>query len=225
VSISNNYSFNPTCDTILRMSLQMAGLLPLGRNPSAAELSHARDHFNNALKSMSGMGACLTQKERPSPLTLVAGQSTYALAADTIEVDFPMSIVEVGQTGETWIEHIVWSQYQELSNKTQQAKPTSCYVEKLATVSLIFWPVPDQAYTLSYRRQRLIRDMESGTTLDLTQRYFEAVMYMMAHKMSWVGSLTLGDKKELKRLADESLAKAMGRENEGGDTTWVLGSL
>jgi hypothetical protein len=92
-------------------------------------------------------------------------------------------------------------------------------------VSLIFWPVPDQAYTLSYRRQRLIRDMESGTTLDLTQRWFDAIMYTMAHKMAWVGSLTLGDKKELKRLADEAIHAAQGNENQGGDANFTLDRL
>jgi hypothetical protein len=219
--ISSNYTFSPTCDTILRMALQKAGLLGLGRTPSAGELSHARDHLNLSLKSMSGHGATLMQMER-STLSLVAGTATYALDADTIEVDMPLSIASSGTTSQTWVMPMVFDTYQKLSNKDQQGTPTMCYVEKLAAVSLILWPVPDQVYTLSYRRQRLIRDMESGTTLDLTQRWFKAVTLDMAAEMSWISSITLGDKKELRRLADAAIDLAQSRETQIGDVTWEL---
>jgi hypothetical protein len=221
MTVSSNFSFSPTCDTILRMALQKAGLLGLGRSPSAAELAHARDHLNLSLKSLSAFGASLVQMERVS-LPLVAGTSTYALAADTIEVDSPMSIAAAGQTGETWIMPMTWDTYQKLSNKDQQGTPTMVYTEKLATVSIVLWPVPDQVYTLNYRRQRLIRDMESGTTLDLTQRWYKAVVLDMAAEMSWISSITLGDKKELRRLADDAIQLAQGREQERGDITWEL---
>jgi hypothetical protein len=224
VSVSTNFSFSPTCDTILRMALQKAGLLGLGRTPSAGELSHARDHLNLSLKSLSAQGASLMQMERKT-LPLVAGTGSYALAADTIEVDDTMSVVVTGATGETWVTPIVYQEYQQISNKDQQGTPTQVYVEKLALVSLVFWPVPDQAYTLSYRRQRLIRDMESGTTLDLTQRWYKAVVLDMAAEMSWISSINLGDKQELRRLADQALHLAQGREQEQGDTTYELPSL
>jgi hypothetical protein len=224
LTISANSSFNPQVDTILRMALQMAGLLPLGRNPSAAELAHARDHMNASLKSLSGVGPALTQMERTT-LALVAGTSTYVLAADTIEVSFPMSIAVVGQTTETWIEHMTFATYQTMSSKDLQGTPTSCYVEKLSTVSLVFWPVPSQAYTLSYQRQRLIRDADSGSTVDLTQRWFNWLTYEMAHKMSLAGSLTLAASKNLKGLADEALLLAMGKEQEGGSVVFELPNL
>lgn len=221
MTISTNYTFSPTCDTILRMALQKAGLLGLGRTPSAGELSHARDHLNLSLKSMSGHGATLVQMERKT-LPLVAGTATYALDSDTIEVDMPLAIASSGTTSQTWVMPMVWDTYQKLSNKDQQGTPTMCYVEKLATVSLILWPVPDQAFTLSYRRQRLIRDMESGTTLDLTQRWFKAVTLDMAAEMSWISSITLGDKKELRRLADAAIDLAQSRETQIGDISWEL---
>ena len=224
MSVSANFGFSPTCDTILRMALQKAGLLGLGRSPSQGELAHARDHLNLSLKSLSSQGASLMQMERAT-LPLVAGTATYALAADTIEVDSVMSVVVTGQTGETWVTPVVYAEYQKISNKDQQGTPTQVYVEKLATVSLVFWPVPDQSYTLSYRRQRLIRDMESGTTLDLTQRWYKAVVLDMAAEMSWISSINLGDKQELRRLADAAIHLAQGREQQQGDVTYELPSL
>ncbi len=221
MTVSDSYTFSPSVDLILRMALQRAGLLPLGRNPSATELAHARDHMNTTAKSLSSRGAQLMHRERET-LSLVAGTSTYVLAPDTIEAEFPMTIVVTGATGETWIQQLVWDTYQKLSNKEQQGTPTGCYVEKHATVSLVFWPVPDKAFTLSYRRQRLIRDMESGSTIDQTQRWFEYWVWEMAAQMAWVSSLKLDEKRELRRLADDAREKAEGRENEGGDLEWCL---
>jgi hypothetical protein len=224
MATSTSYGYAPTADQFLRQSMQLAGLLPLGRNPSATELAHARDHMNTVLKSLSSQGASLTQMERKT-LPLVAGTATYALDADTIEVDMPMSLLASGSTSEQWIEPLAWSDYQKLSNKDQQGTPTQVYVEKLATVSIIFWPVPNQAYTLNYRRQRLIRDMESGTTLDLTQRWFEALSYSMAALLARSASLRLDAIKDLEAKADKCIALAKGRENEGTDLYLCLPDL
>lgn len=224
MALSTSYSFNPTADQLIRQALQLAGLLPLGRSPSAAELAHSRDFLNTVLKSLSAQGACLTQMERKT-LPLVAGTATYVLDADTIEVDVPMSIVASGSTSEQWIEAISWADYQKLSNKDAQGTPTNVYVEKLASVTAVFWPVPNQAFTCNYRRQRLIRDMESGTTLDLTQRWFEAIVYSMAALLGRANSLKLDVIKDLQAHADRQIALAKGREHEGVDLVLCLPDL
>ena len=43
-------TFSPNCDELMRAALQLAGLLPLGRNPNSAELSHARFFLDTFLK-------------------------------------------------------------------------------------------------------------------------------------------------------------------------------
>lgn len=224
MATSAAYSFSPTADQLIRQGLQLAGLLPLGRTPSAAELAHARDFLNTVLKSLSAQGACLTQMERKT-LPLVAGTATYVLDADTIEVDVPMSISATSSSSEQWIESLAWTDYQKLSNKDAQGTPTNVYVEKLATVTLVFWPVPDQAFTCNYRRQRLIRDMESGTTLDLTQRWFEGITYSMAALLGRASSLKLETIRDLQSHADRQIALAKGREHEGVDMTFCLPDL
>ena len=226
MTISSNYSFSPTVDQIIRMALQLAGLLPLGRNPSVAESQHARDHLNASAKSMASRGAQFTQLERKTK-ALVAGTAEYALDADTIEIEFPMSITAstTGNTSATWIEPMVYDEWQKLSNKTFQATPTSCYVEKAALVTLVFWPVPDQAFTLNYRRQRLFRDTDAGTTMDSTQRWIDAWTYTAAHKMAMVGSLPQSTIDNLRTLKDEAVKLAQGREHETSDLRFELPEL
>ncbi len=224
MTVSANFSFQPSADQLLRQALQLSGLTPLGRNPSALELAHARDHMNNTAKSLAAQGANLMHMERTT-LALVAGTSLYTAAADTIEISFPMMLKVTGQSTETWVQHMVYDEYAKISNKETQGTPTMCYVEKLASVSLIFWPVPSQAYTVSYQRQRLMRDVESGTTPDTSQRWLDAWAYLMAEKMAIAGSLGIDRCKLLGAKAREAVELAKGREQEGGDLCITLPAL
>ncbi len=209
---------------ILRQGLQLAGLLPLGREPSAIETRHARDMFDVILKSLSSRGAALDQMERQT-FTLappaVNTVSSLVMDADTIEVDFPMTIKLAGQTSETYISHIVFGEYQSLSNKAATGTPTSCYVEKQARVTLFFWPIPTQTYTLSVRRQRLVADSANGQAPDLRARWHEALVY----KMILAGSLPVAQADYMNKLAENAIKMAMGRENEGGDMIFSLPAL
>lgn len=215
-------TFSPNCDELMRAALQLAGLLPLGRNPNSAELSHARFFLDTFLKG--ARSAALTQLERTT-LDVVAGQATYTLPADTIEVNEPLMLQVVGQTSQTWIRKSVFAEYQTLSNKATQGTPVLCYAEKQALVTLVFWPIPDQAYTFSYQRQRLVRDSGAGSTLDLTQRWYQAIIYQMAADMALAGSLDIGRVKYLQTLADRYIADAQGREEEAVDLELCLPEL
>ncbi len=221
-------TFAPSVDMLIRQGLQLAGLLPLGREPSGIELRHARDMFDVTLKSLSSRGACLDQLEREE-MTLAppaAGQkSSLAMDADTIEVAFPMMLKLSGQDSETPISHIYFPQYQAISNKLSTGTPTSCYVEKLATVTLYFWPVPTQTYTVSFQRQRLVADSASGTAPDMRGRWTDALAWSIAHKMALAASLPITTAKYLNDQAELAVLRAMGREQEGGDLCFELPPL
>lgn len=221
MAIATSYSYNPTCDEILRMAFQYAGILPMGREPSAQQLAHARGMMDSFFKSAAP--AKLMQMEQATPLALTAGTDSYVLAGDTIEVEFPFMQSATGQASQTQITRMAWHEYQAITDKEQTGTPIRCYPEKLATVTLYFWPVPDQVYTVTYRRQRLIRNAESGATLDMTQRWIRGVAYQMAHDMALASSLKLDRVQYLQKQADRLLDEAEGRENEGGDVQFVLG--
>lgn len=222
MTVSTSYSFNPSCDQILRMALQLAGLVPLGRQASAAELQHGRFFMDAFFKS--AQGAKLMQMERTS-LPVVAGTSTYALDADTIEVEFPMMFAVTGQSTQTPVSQLSWHEYQAISNKDTQGTPVQCYVEKASTVTLVLWNVPSQAGTLSYRRQRLIRDAGAGNTMDLTQRWIRGVAFHMAADMALAASLKLDRVKYLRDEATALLADSQRMENDRNDLQFCLPPL
>jgi len=222
VTVSTSYAFDPSCDTIMRSALQLAGLLPLGRTPSGAEMAHARFFLDLFLKG--ARGAALTQLERTS-IQLAPGTKEYTLPADTIEVNEPMMLQLAGQTTQTIVAHSVFHEYQALSDKDASGTPVLCYIEKQALVTLVLWPVPAQVYTLSFQRQRLVRDAGSGSTVDLKQRWLQGIAYQMAAAMALAGSIDLNRVKYLQQMGDRYLQDAETFENESSDAEFTLPRL
>jgi hypothetical protein len=224
MTVSSAYSWTGVVDDICRRGLQLAGLLPLGRTMDANTQGHAREFLQDTLKSLRTMGVGLDQWENTT-LSLAAGTAgavtTTTLPADTVSLDFPVMILASGETAQSQVQRYVWEQYQQITDKATQGRPIAAYVETGATLAIKWWPVPDRAYTVSYRRERLARDADSGTTIDLRPMWTDALVYTMAHKLALAGSLGAERCKMLKDLADEKTQAAKGREHEGGDLQFV----
>jgi hypothetical protein len=222
VAVSASSTWNPSVDVILRMALQHAGLLALGREPTAQMLAHARDIMDTFFKSMASDGPALIELEMTS-LALVAGTDDYVLAADTVDALFPMMQSSATQTSQTNISRMVYDQYQEITDKAQTGTPLRCYVEKLATVTLRFWPVPEQAYTVTFQRRRLMRNAEAGTTVDRQPNWLRGVAYQMAADLALGASMDIGRVKYLQGMADDLLMRARHNDVEGGGLQFFLG--
>jgi len=74
-----------------------------------------------------------------------------------------------------------------INNKLQQGRPsTSYYFEKLIRPQVTMWPVPNNSYDyLTMFIHRQVQDV--GTmmnTLEIPSRWYEAVVFMLAHRMS-----------------------------------------
>lgn len=225
MAVSSTYAWNPTVDEIGRRGMQLAGLLPLGRTIPTDQAGHVREMLEDSVKALANEGVGLTQWENTT-LTLTAGVvdqvTTTALPADTLSVDFPMMIAPAGEVSQSSIQRYVWEQYQYITNKATQGRPTTAYIETGHALSVKWWPVPDAAYIVSYRRERLARDASSGTTPDFKQRWTDALVYVMAEKLALAGSLGAERCRLLGEKAAEAVQKAKGREHEDGDVQMIL---
>jgi hypothetical protein len=215
-------TFQLTADTFTKQALQLCGLLPMGRVPNNGMLQDARDMMSTMLKSLQARGVTLTQAVRRT-VTLAAGTASYALPADVIDVEFPTTIQAVGETTETWVDKMVYSDYRIISDKTTQGAPTRAYIEKLSTCTAFFWSVPEKAYTWNYRAITLLPDMDAGSTAPgLTQRWMGALVWRLAYWLAHAHNLPMQKRIELKNMADEEERLVMGQENERGDLNLQL---
>lgn len=100
----------------------------------------------------------------PGTLSLTAGTATYTMPADTIDLLEHQLRDGTGTNQiDTNIQRVSVSTYAQQTNKNTQGRPTQVFVERLATeVKVTLWPVPDQAYTLSYYRLKGIDGLSSG---------------------------------------------------------------
>jgi len=106
-----------------------------------------------------------------SVLPLVAGQATYSLPSDTIDLIEHMLRTGSGSSQQdTFLERISVSTYAQQANKALQARPTQLYVDRGVTTTVTVWPVPDSAapYSLAYYRLRYIEGLASGLGGDMT---------------------------------------------------------
>lgn len=218
MAVATTATWSPPVDDIIRQGAQLCGIVPLGRSLLDEQMEHAREMLKSALQHLSALGVGLCQWQNTT-LALTAGTAAYTLAADTIGVEFPMMLAVTGETSQTQVLRYTWEEYQQITDKTTSGAPTACYEEATHSVVLTFWPIPEQGYTLSYRRQRLIRDADSGFNVDLRHRWTEALVYTMAHKLALASSLGVERVRYLQEQADQKVAAARGREHESGDLT------
>ena len=221
MTISANSDWLPEWDSVIRMSLQLAGLVPLGKTPSVQQTAHARFFLDSFLKDMKNDVYSLSQRELTTT-TLVAGTQAYALPADSIEIDFPIMLLATGDTVETQVDAMSYEQFSEIVDKQTTSLPTRCYLEKTATTTLYFWPVPDKAFRASYRRRRLVRNADSGTTPDMTAGWIRGVAFQLAADMGRCGSMDQAVISDRQAMADKLLDRAKHREHDEVDMTFVL---
>jgi hypothetical protein len=104
-------------------------------------------------------------------LPLIAGQATYTLPTDTIDLIEHMLRTGTGTNQQdTFLERISVSTYAQQTNKALQARPTQVYIDRGIPTKVTVWPVPDaaQAYSLVYYRLKYIDGLAGGIGGDVT---------------------------------------------------------
>jgi hypothetical protein len=184
MTVSTNPLPDISRDQLIKNAMWVCGYLEASQIPQAADIGMATQLLRLVLDGLQAEGTILRTVEREL-LTLVPGQSEYALASDTIDVDVDTNgvigmIVPSQGTGESPVMAMRADEWMQIANKSvDSSRPTLAYLEKLATVSVIFYPPPGtESASFRYRRTRLLRDVDTGTaTVDLPSRWNEALTY------------------------------------------------
>jgi hypothetical protein len=221
VTISANSDWLPEWDSVIGMSLRLAGLVPMGKSPSAPQIAHAREFLDSFLKSLKSTSQILLHREMTTT-TLTTGTVAYVLPADTIEIDGPMMLTATGDTTQTQVDKIEYEKYESIVDKQTTGLPVWCYAEKLAGTTLRFWPVPNKTYVAAYRRQRLIRNADSGTTPDVAANWIRGISFQLAADMGRAGSMDQSTINDRQGMADRLMADAKSQEIDHVDMQIVL---
>lgn len=153
------------------------------------DLRTARRSLNLMFADWANRGINMWTFEQGS-IPLVAGQATYNLPADT--VDLLEHVIRTGAgsaatQADLTITRISVSTYATIPNKLQQARPIQVWIERLNTPRITVWPVPDnsQPYTFVYWRLKRIQDAGGGVnTMDMPFRFLPCMVAGLAYYLA-----------------------------------------
>lgn len=121
--------------------------------------------------------------------------ATIAATTSTATYNLPATIVDVVDayvtvgSGTTQVDYtmkrLADREYMGLVNKNVESRPTSYWVNRKLIPTMTLWPVPDQAYTITYWRLRRIEDAGKGiNTQDVPYRFLPALTAGLAYRIA-----------------------------------------
>lgn len=194
MATSGTTNFNPDNLEIIEEAFDVAGL----EARTGQDFTSAIRSLNLIREEWANEGINLWTLSEGT-ISLIAGQDTYSLPVDTI--DLLEHHVRIG-TGTNQVDYrlkrIPISRYSDLTDKNTPGRPTQIFVQRLIAPQIRLYPVPDMAYTLVYWRLRRIQDAGGGlNTMDMPTRFIPALVMGLAYKMA----MKHPDKVPMDRLA------------------------
>lgn len=151
-------------------------------------------------------------------MALAAGTASYEMPADTIDViEHHVRLTSGGTSTDYTLARISVSEYANQANKELTGRPTQIYVSRAAdAVTATLWPVPDQAYTLTYYRMAGVDGLASGigSSVGVPPRFIPALVAGLAFELAvkkkpeMAQALKVLYEEQFKRAADEDESRA-----------------
>jgi hypothetical protein len=185
MATSGTSSFNLDLTEIVEEAFERVG----SELRTGYDLRTARRSMNLMFADWANRGLNMFTYEQGS-IPLVAGQATYELPTDT--VDLLEHVIRTGAgsaatQADLTITRISVSTYATIPNKLQQARPIQVWIERLNTPRFTVWPVPDnsQPYVFVYWRLRRIQDAGNGVnTMDMPFRFLPCMVAGLAYYLA-----------------------------------------
>jgi hypothetical protein len=185
MATSGTSSFNLDLTEIVEEAFERVG----SEMRTGYDLRTARRSMNLMFADWANRGLNMFTYEQGS-IPLIAGQATYNLPADT--VDLLEHVIRTGAgsastQADLTITRISVSTYATIPNKLQQARPIQVWIERLNTPRFTVWPVPDntQPYVFVYWRLRRIQDAGNGVnTMDMPFRFLPCMVAGLAYYLA-----------------------------------------
>jgi hypothetical protein len=185
MALSGTTAFNMDLTELVEEAFERCG----AEMRTGYDLRTARRSLNLLFADWANRGINMWTFEQGA-ITLIPGQATYVLPADT--VDLMEHVIRTGAGSASTqadlnITRISVSTYATIPNKLQQARPIQVWIERLNTPRFTVWPVPDntQTYTFVYWRLRRIQNAGGGVnTMDMPFRFLPCMVAGLAYYLA-----------------------------------------
>lgn len=221
MSTSGDKTFNLQTNEIIDEAFDICGIGSEGEAVTADMYSRAKRSLNLLVKTFGAAEHLWAKTE--SSITLVASQSTYALA--TLFSSKPMRVLSIRRkvtsgSLETSMTEMSRQEYFDMPNKTSDSIPVSFYYDpQLTTGTLYIWPRPSTAtaaaQTLSVTWLRRMDDFDnSNDDADLPQEWLQALAYALASELALKYGVAPDVRIEIAQRAANLYGALKGWDNE-----------
>lgn len=217
MTVSTTPSIEFSRDRLLRLALQTTGAFQPSDTIDPARIQQAADMLELELDSLQLEGRNLRAVERTT-LDLIDGTQEYTLPADTLGVVVDQNgvcgtIIPTTNGNETIVTSMSLSEYMTISTKAlaNSVNPARCFIERKATVKLVFWPIPNSSTAkFRYSRIKFLASAGNGAnTLDVPRPWQDYLMYAVAERMVYPLGLPLDRAQALGAKAASLRAKCL----------------
>lgn len=261
------FAYNVTESQILSRVFRILGVIQENQQPSAAQISCAREALGSLIRSFQDRGVhfwttawmyvalsttpssvlgtdgkyyrCINSHisdadNRPitgknwtshwletetATTTVWTTATTYYsnnMVVDATLDDLEQAFLRDANGYDTTLELVDAKAWGELSNKNEIGRPTKIWLNRTLTRTMQLWPIPDlTTYVLHYRRIRYLNDFTAVTgTGDFPQSWIDAIIFHLAHRLSFEYGNPIQEREELKMTALELEAVARGYNHE-----------
>jgi len=218
------YNFALSRNQIVISALEKIGELAVGDDPTPEQLQRGIRELNVLVQSLQNEGIRLWSIVDAS-FPLVVGQASYNLPSETLDV-FDVRLKLSSNTEEP-IELIAIAEYDNMSRKDIRSQPYKAVFKyafgETNVPTLTFYPVPNKADTIVYKQIRRLADVKTNVSeaIDIPPRWYEALIYGLAHALSDAIRLPLEERNRFFRLWETKKALAKRGDYETVDNMLV----
>ncbi len=218
MTTTGTYDFNPALGEIVLNAFARIGV----RRPSilAGHMADARIEANLLQAEWNNKQVNLWAVDLVTT-TLSAGTASYDVGDETVMI---LDAYVTASGFDYMIFPISRTEYASIPVKTQQGRPSQFWFDILQNSELTVWPVPDDTYTLSYYRCRLIEDaaLADGTQLAIPQLWLDAFAAGLAYRLSRIYAPQLRDQRKQEYEEAWNIAATQNVENVALNITPML---
>ena len=184
MATSGTYTFRPDVEEIIAESFERVGMD--AQNMTGYQARAARRSLNLLFSEFANRGINYWAVQN-NTLALTQGTTTYTLPVGTIDLIDVVIRENIGGTqSDTVLPRVSISDYNQIPNKTTQAKPSQYMLDKQYTPEIYVWQVPDNNnYSLVYWSINQLEDVTaSNEDADIPYRWSDCICAGLASKLA-----------------------------------------
>lgn len=219
---ATDFDWQSSRNDIIQRAFRIVGGLSLGESLTAEQYLQGTIALNDMAKSWQSEKVFLWTI-RELDLDFTGGNASYSTATDPPYIAIDRAYWVNGTNLDPLLV-MSYRDYEDISDKATVGSPTVIAYDQRSTSYI--YPVPSADTTIKIFAVTRAKDFDTTTaTGDFTPKWSEALIFGLAHRLSFEYPIELGEFDRIKEMADVSFKKAKRTDHGRGERNFVTGAF